>query len=426
MLNPTSRYACRRASTPREAGDTRRSRTLYGDRTVRRRHSISRRRTTATSCCRRAREPGRQPHRARGQTSASSPTRSCPRSSSHGARDLHALQGARRCRAGSSSSIAARAAMPRPSIRRWSASRPEPRRRRVRDSTRGRQVQGQADQHHRQRRHSLGRAKLQGNRWPPRKSTLVSLPVVGHQSYDPGSSCLRSAEAAPILPDRRAMPISASSSAVAELTPDKKELRHHLCGRRKEIATNSATSASTSDIRDLKPDASSRACISWSSPRRTTGTTPRPVRGHGRFELSRDRGPCSAMRSPTSIPDFKRDGDKLTMSVSNFHIVKQTPRTSMSSAIDINGNTLTQDKVVRRENPARRKATRSTASSSSARARPDPLARLFPGQARDRPEHCGLRARQASCSRPTSRKSRPAQLQVSAGYSSLETVHRQG
>ena len=86
-------------------------------------------------------------------------------------------------------------------------ARPEPRRPGVRDQ-RGRQVQGPRDQHHRQRA-VRRRPAAQGNVHPGSRRPARLLQVQRQlRSRPPGR---RPAEAARFLPDRRAMPISASS-----------------------------------------------------------------------------------------------------------------------------------------------------------------------------------------------------------------------
>ncbi len=128
-------------------------------------------------------------------------------------------------------------------------------------------------------------------------------------------------------------------SAVAELTPDKKDFVITYVvqeGKRYKFGDIGVTS----DIRDLRPDALKSLIRvkpgDWYNAKTVEDTVDSMTETAGLLGYA----------FANIDPDFKRDGDKLTMSVS-FN-VKQTPRVYVER-VDINGNTLTQDKVVRRE-----------------------------------------------------------------------------
>jgi len=128
-------------------------------------------------------------------------------------------------------------------------------------------------------------------------------------------------------------------SAVAELTPDKKDFIITYVvqeGKRYKFGDISVVS----DIRDLKP-AALRSLIrvnpgDWYNAKTVEDTVDSMTETAGLLGYA----------FANIDPDFKRDGDKLTMGV--VFNVKQTPRVYVER-VDINGNTLTQDKVVRRE-----------------------------------------------------------------------------
>ena len=173
------------------------------DPAVRRRHDQRRRHRRPGH--RGPRKPGHQPHHPRGQQApqgrqdhAGDQARAAP--------DLHPIGGPRRRRPDP------RALSPAGPLRRARRAedrpaRPEPRRRRVRD-LRGRPRQGPRDQHHRQQAISAT-APAQGNVHAPGGRHARLPQVERHLRSRPARR--RPAEAARLLPDRRAMPISASS-----------------------------------------------------------------------------------------------------------------------------------------------------------------------------------------------------------------------
>ncbi len=128
-------------------------------------------------------------------------------------------------------------------------------------------------------------------------------------------------------------------SAVAELTPDKKDFIITYVveeGKRYKFGKIDVQS----DIRDLKPDVLSTLIKvkpgDWYNAKTVEDTVDSMTETAGILGYA----------FANIDPDFHRDGDKLTMGVT-FN-AKQTPRAYVER-IDINGNTLTQDKVVRRE-----------------------------------------------------------------------------
>ena len=194
--------------------------------------------------------------------------------------------------------------------------------------------------------------------------------------------CLRPAEAARILPDPGLCRFPRRLGA-RRADPRPPRLHHHLCGRGRRRATSSATVEVESDIRDFNADSCQAAGQDRS---RATGSMP---------SWSRTRSPastswpaCSAMPSPTSRPTYKRDAEKRTMGVT-FRVA-ETPRVYVER-IDIQGNTVTRDKVIRREfrlaegdafNAFRVKRSPG----------PHPVARLLPGKSGDQADP-GLGAR---------------------------------
>jgi len=128
-------------------------------------------------------------------------------------------------------------------------------------------------------------------------------------------------------------------SAVAELTPDKKDFIITYVveeGKRYKFGDINVES----DIRDLKAD-QLRPMIriekgEWYNAKTVEDTVDSLTETAGLLGYA----------FANIDPDFNRDGDKLTMGVT--FKVNQTPRVYVER-IDINGNTLTQDKVVRRE-----------------------------------------------------------------------------
>src|ERR1700744_975550 len=128
-------------------------------------------------------------------------------------------------------------------------------------------------------------------------------------------------------------------SAVAELTPDKKDFIITYVveeGKRYKFADIKVES----DIRDLKPDAL-RTLIhvkagDWYNAKTVEDTVDSMTETAGLLGYA----------FACVEPNFDRNGEKLTMGVT-FH-VNQTPRVYVER-VDINGNTLTQDKVARRE-----------------------------------------------------------------------------
>jgi len=128
-------------------------------------------------------------------------------------------------------------------------------------------------------------------------------------------------------------------SAVAELTPDKKDFIITYVveeGKRYKFGDINVES----DIRDLKPD-QLRPMIriqkgEWYNAKTVEDTVDSLTETAGLLGYA----------FANIDPDFNRDGDKLTMGVT--FKVNQSPRVYVER-IDINGNTLTQDKVVRRE-----------------------------------------------------------------------------
>ncbi|MBA2935683.1 outer membrane protein assembly factor BamA [Sphingomonas sp. CGMCC 1.13654] len=128
-------------------------------------------------------------------------------------------------------------------------------------------------------------------------------------------------------------------SAVAELTPDKKDFIITYVveeGKRYKFGDVSVQS----DIRDIKPDMLQPLIKmkkgDWYNAKAVEDTVDSMTETAGLLGYA----------FANIDPDFNRDGDKLTMGVT--YKVNQTPRVYVER-IDINGNTLTQDKVVRRE-----------------------------------------------------------------------------
>lgn len=128
-------------------------------------------------------------------------------------------------------------------------------------------------------------------------------------------------------------------SAVAELTPDKKDFIITYVveeGKRYKFGDINVES----DIRDIKPDMLKPLIKmkpgDWYNAKAVEDTVDSMTETAGLLGYA----------FANIDPDFKRDGDKLTMGVT--YKVNQTPRVYVER-ININGNTLTQDKVVRRE-----------------------------------------------------------------------------
>jgi outer membrane protein insertion porin family len=128
-------------------------------------------------------------------------------------------------------------------------------------------------------------------------------------------------------------------SAVAELTPDKKNFIITYVveeGKRYKFGDVDVQS----DIRDIKPDMLKPLIKmrkgDWYNAKAVEDTVDSMTETAGLLGYA----------FANIDPDFNRDGDKLTMGVT--YKVNQTPRVYVER-IDINGNTLTQDKVVRRE-----------------------------------------------------------------------------
>ncbi len=196
-------------------------------------------------------------------------------------------------------------------------------------------------------------------------------------------------------------------SAVAELTPDKKDFIITYVveeGKRYKFGDINVVS----DIRDLKPDVLKTLIKvkpgDWYNAKTVEDTVDAMTETAGLLGYA----------FANIDPDFKRDGDKLTMGVT-FN-VKQTPRVYVER-VDINGNTLTQDKVVRREFRL---------------AEGDAFNGFLVKRSRDRIRSLGyfqdkLEIDQKPGSAPDKvvleanvQEKSTGQLQVSAGYSSLE------
>lgn len=128
-------------------------------------------------------------------------------------------------------------------------------------------------------------------------------------------------------------------SAVAELTPDKKDFILTYVveeGKRYKFGDVKVQS----DIRDLKAEQLQplvkMKAGDWYNAKAVEDTVDSMTETAGLLGYA----------FANIDPDFARDGDKLTMGVT--YKVNQTPRVYIER-IDVNGNTLTQDKVVRRE-----------------------------------------------------------------------------
>jgi outer membrane protein insertion porin family len=128
-------------------------------------------------------------------------------------------------------------------------------------------------------------------------------------------------------------------SAVAELTPDKKDFILTYVveeGKRYKFGDVKVES----DIRDLKPEQLQplvkMKAGDWYNAKAVEDTVDSMTETAGLLGYA----------FANIDPDFNRDGTKLTMGVT--YKVNQTPRVYIER-IDVNGNTLTQDKVVRRE-----------------------------------------------------------------------------
>ena len=153
---------------------------------------------------------------------------------------------------------------------------------------------------------------------------------------------------------------------------------------RKASATSSATSASKARSATSTQRAADQRSLpmktgDWYNAKLVEDTVDQP---------ERDWPACSAMPSPTSARSSTATSEDLTMGVT-FHVA-EAPRVYVER-IDINGNTLTQDKVIRREFRLA-EGDRVQQRPGQALARPHPVAGLFPGQSRDRAE-AGLGAR---------------------------------
>jgi len=196
-------------------------------------------------------------------------------------------------------------------------------------------------------------------------------------------------------------------SAVAELTPDKKDFIITYVveeGKRYKFGKIDVQS----DIRDLKPDVLNSLIKvkpgDWYNAKTVEDTVDSMTETAGLLGYA----------FANIDPDFHRDADKLTMGVT--YDAKQTPRVYVER-VDINGNTLTQDKVVRREFRL---------------AEGDAFNGFLVKRSRDRIRSLGyfqdkLEVDQKPGSAPDKvileanvQEKSTGQLQVSAGYSSLE------
>ena len=129
------------------------------------------------------------------------------------------------------------------------------------------------------------------------------------------------------------------TSAVAELTPDKKDfIITYVVEEGKRYKFGDVTV--DSDIRDFdnKKLAASLGIVkgSWYNAKRVEDSVDSLNQAAGLFGYA----------FTDTNPEFQRDPETLTMSI-NFHIA-QAQRTYVER-VDINGNTQTQDKVIRRE-----------------------------------------------------------------------------
>ncbi|WBO24595.1 outer membrane protein assembly factor BamA [Sphingomonas abietis] len=129
------------------------------------------------------------------------------------------------------------------------------------------------------------------------------------------------------------------TSAVAELTPDKKDFTITYVveeGKRYKFGDVKVES----DIRDLKPEALQPLVKmkpgDWYNAKAVEDTVDSMTETAGLLGYA----------FANIDPNFDRNADKLTMGVT--YKVNQSPRVYIER-VDINGNTLTQDKVVRRE-----------------------------------------------------------------------------
>ena len=170
------------------------------------------------------------------------------------------------------------------------------------------------------------------------------------------------------------MPISASISAVAELTPDKKDfIITYVVEEGQRYKFGNVTVES--QLRDFDSGAMTRALPmhkgDWYNAKQFEDTIDRLTETAGTFGYA-----FADVR-----PDFNRNPDTLTMDVK--FVINEAPRVYVER-IDVNGNTLTQDKVIRREfriaegdafNSLQVKRTH----------RPHQRARLLPGELRGRP-----------------------------------------
>ncbi|HEY0270993.1 MAG TPA: outer membrane protein assembly factor BamA [Sphingomonas sp.] len=128
-------------------------------------------------------------------------------------------------------------------------------------------------------------------------------------------------------------------SAVAELTPDKKDfVITYVIEEGKRYKFGNVTVKS--DVRDLKPSVLSTLIKvkpgDWYDAKTVEDTV----------DSMTDTAGVLGYAFANIQPDFDRNPDKLTMGVT--YQVNEVPRVYVER-VDINGNTLTQDKVVRRE-----------------------------------------------------------------------------
>jgi outer membrane protein insertion porin family len=196
-------------------------------------------------------------------------------------------------------------------------------------------------------------------------------------------------------------------SAVAELTPDKKDFVITYVveeGKRYKFGKVDVKS----DIRDLKPSVLSTLI------KVKTGDWYNAKTVEDTVDSMTDTAGILGYAFANIQPNFDRNADKLTMGVT--YQVNEVPRVYVER-VDINGNTLTQDKVVRREFRV---------------AEGDAFNGFLVKRSRDRIRSLGffqdkLEIEQKPGSAPDKvvleanvEEKSTGQLQVSAGYSSLE------
>jgi outer membrane protein insertion porin family len=159
-------------------------------------------------------------------------------------------------------------------------------------------------------------------------------------SYDPDQAGLRPAEAAPVLPDPGLCRFPRRVSAVAELTPDKRDFIITYVveeGERYKFGDVLVES----QIRDFSEDGLKAQLPmksgDWYNAKQVEDTVEQLSETAGLLRLCLCRRPtatstATAKRSPWASPSSWRNPPRVYV-----------------ERIDINGNTLTQDKVVRRE-----------------------------------------------------------------------------